>query len=258
MPHLCRAVVVACVLLSAQFAAAQGLRVAAASDLQVALPAIAAAFEKQTGQKSTLTFGSSGNFFAQIQNGAPFDVFLSADIDYPRQLERSGHAERGSLYEYATGHIVLWTRNDSGIDVRRGLGVLTDARVRHIAIANPDTAPYGRAAVAALRHENLYDRVRDRLVMGENISQAAQFAQTGNAEVGVLALSIALAPAMKSAGTYFEIPEAWHPPIEQAAIVVTSSRQKALARQFIEYLKRPGTVRILQSYGFAQSSTTTR
>ena len=101
---------------------------AAASDLQAALPAIAAAFEKATGQKVTLTFGSSGNFFTQIQNGAPFDVFLSADIDYPRQLERGGLAERGSFYEYATGHIVLWTRNDSGIDVRRGLAVLTDPR----------------------------------------------------------------------------------------------------------------------------------
>ena len=162
------------------------------------------------------------------------------------------------MYQYAKGRLVLWTRNDSGIDVRRGLGVLTDARVRHIAIANPAHAPYGRAAVAALRHENLYDRVRDRFVLGENISQAAQFAQSGNAEVGVLALSLALAPAMKSAGTYFEIPDAWHPPIEQAAVVLASSRQKAVARQFVDYLKKPESVRILQSYGFAVPHTTPR
>jgi molybdate transport system substrate-binding protein len=251
-------VAVACLLFSARHSSAQGLRVAAASDLQAALPGIASAFEKETGRKATLTFGSSGNFFTQIQNGAPFDVFLSADIDYPRQLERAGQAERGSLYEYAKGRLVLWTRTDSGVDLRRGLGVLTDARILHIAIANPEHAPYGRAAVAALRHENLYERVRDRFVLGENISQAAQFAQSGNAEVGVLALSLALAPAMKSAGIYIEIPDAWHPPIEQAAVVVASSRQKGLARQFIEYLKRPETVHILQSSGFALPQTARR
>src|SRR6185436_17344799 len=99
---------------------------------------------------------SSGNFFAQMQNGAPFDVFLSADIDYPKRLERAGLTERGSLYEYARGHLVLWTRTDSGIDIRRGLAALADARVRRIAVANPEHAPYGRAAVAALRHEGLY------------------------------------------------------------------------------------------------------
>jgi len=251
-------VAVVYLLFGAHLSAAQGLRVAAASDLRAALPAIAAAFEKETGRKATLTFGSSGNFFTQIQNGAPFDVFLSADIDYPRRLEREGQAERGSLYEYAKGRLVLWTRNDSGIDVSGGFSVLTDARIRHIAIANPEHAPYGRAAVAALRHLNLYERVRDRLVLGENISQAAQFAQSGNAEVGVLALSLALAPAMKSVGAYFEVPDLWHPPIEQAAIVLTSSSQKALARQFIAYLKRPTTAQLLQSHGFALAQTTRR
>ena len=148
---------VASLLLTCQFVAAQSLTVAAASDLQSALPAIVAQFEKDTGQQVRLTFGSSGNFFAQIENGAPFDIFLSADIDYPRRLEGSGQAERGSLYEYATGRLVLWTRHDSGIDVRRGLAVLTDVRVRRVAIANPEHAPYGRAAVAALRHERLYE-----------------------------------------------------------------------------------------------------
>jgi molybdate transport system substrate-binding protein len=247
---------VAYLLLACRFSSAQGLAVASASDLQSALPAIAAQFEKDTGQHVRLTFGSSGNFFTQIENGAPFDVFLSADIDYPRRLERSGHAERGSTYEYATGRLVLWTRTDSGIDVRRGLTVLADARVRRIAIANPEHAPYGRAAVAALNHQGLYERVRKKFVLGENISQAAQFAQSGSADVGVLALALALSPTLRSSGAYVDIPEAWHPPIEQAAVVLASSRQKALARQFIAYLKKPDSVRILQSFGFAVPQTT--
>jgi molybdate transport system substrate-binding protein len=119
-----------------------------------------------------------------------------------------------------------------------------------VAIANPDHAPYGRAATAALRHEQLYDRVRSKLVLGENVSQAAQFVQSGNAEVGILALSLALGTAMKAIGTYHEIPAAFHPPIEQAAVVLASSRQKDLARRFIEYLRRPETLRLLRAYGF--------
>jgi molybdate transport system substrate-binding protein len=232
-------------------AAAPALTVAAASDLQSALPAIAAQFEKATGQKVTLTFGSSGNFFTQIQNGAPFDVMMSADLDYPRRLERAGLADPGTLVEYGRGRIVLWSRRDSGIDVTTGLAVLRNARVRTIAIANPAHAPYGRAAVDALKHEQLYDAVSAKLVLGENISQAAQFAQTGSADVGILALSLALSPALKNAGAYAEVPDALYPPIVQAAIVVASSKQKALARQFVDALKKPDALRILQSFGFA-------
>jgi molybdate transport system substrate-binding protein len=249
---------VASLLLACHLAAAQSLTVAAASDLQTALPAIASQFEEDTGKHVRLTFGSSGNFYAEIGNGAPFDVFLSADIDYPRRLEASGQTERGSLYEYATGRLVLWTRNDSGIDVRRGLRALADGRVRRIAIANPEHAPYGRAAVAALRHERLYEQVQGKLVMGENISQAAQFAQSGSADVGVVALSLALSPTLKSSGTYVEIPESWYPPIEQAAVVLASSRQKPLARQFVDYLKKPDSVRILRSFGFAVPEASVR
>jgi molybdate transport system substrate-binding protein len=246
------ALIVAVLQLTCRLAAAQGLAVAAASDLQSVLPEIAARFEKSSGQPVKLTFGSSGNFFTQIENGAPFDVFLSADIDYPRRLEESGRAERGSRYLYALGHLVLWTRSDSGIDVRRGLAVLADGKVRRIAIANPELAPYGRAAVAALRHEDLYDRVRAKLVLGENISQAAQFVQTGSAEAGVIARSLAMSPALKAAGVYTDIPESWHPPIEQAAVIVAASKQKTLARQFIDFLKTPDIVSLLQSFGFAR------
>jgi molybdate transport system substrate-binding protein len=239
-------------------AAAQSLTIAAASDLQSALPAIASQFEKDTGQKVTLTFGSSGNFFAQIQNGAPFDVFLSADIAYPARLERSGLADRGSLYEYARGRLVVWTRRDSGIDVARGLQALADARVRRIAIANPDHAPYGRAAVAALQATGLYDRVRAKLVLGENISQAAQFAESGSADAGIIALALARSPTLERAGVYVELPDSLHPPIQQAAIVVASSRQKPLARQFVDALKKPDAVRILQAFGFAVAASASR
>src|SRR5262245_24730695 len=162
-------------------ATAQTLTIAAASDLQAVLPIIAQNFEQQTGVTARLTFGSSGNFFSQLQNGAPFDLFLSADLEYPQQLIKGGQGVADTLVEYASGRIVLWARSDAGLDVQQGLRMLTDPRVRRVAIANPEHAPYGRAAVAALRHERLYDVVQPKLVFGENISQAAQFVQSGNA-----------------------------------------------------------------------------
>jgi molybdate transport system substrate-binding protein len=225
--------------------------VAAAADLQSALPPIAAEFERETGRHAALTFGSSGNFYTQIQHGAPFDVFLSADIEYPHRLEAAGLAEPGSLYEYATGRLVLWVRTDSGLDVRRGLALLADASVRRIAVANPAHAPYGRAALAALQHEGLYEIARTKLVLGENISQAAQFAQSGNAEAGIIALSLALAPGMKAVGRYYEIAAGSYPPIAQGAIVIRASKQKALARQLVDYLKTPAAKSQLESFGFA-------
>lgn len=247
-------VTVAVVLLSsivaAQPDAARTLRVAAASDLQAALPELLEGFERESRATVTVSFGSSGNFFAQIQNGAPYDVYLSADIDYPRQLVASKYAEASSLYRYATGRIVLWTRTDSGIDVRRGLPVLKDAAVKRIAIANAKLAPYGRAAEAALRREQLYDAVRGKLVIGDNISQTAQLVDSGNADVGIIALSLALGPALRASGRYFEIPESAHPPIEQAAVIVSASKNKALARELLAYLKRPEVARRLHDFGF--------
>jgi molybdate transport system substrate-binding protein len=224
--------------------------VAAAADLQAVMPQLVSRFERDTGIRATVSYGSSGNFIAQIQNGAPFDVFFSADVDYPKRLVASGHAEADSLYEYATGHLVVWTRADSGIDVKRGLAIVTDDRVRRIAIANPQYAPYGRAAVAALQHEQLYEKVKSKLVLGENLSQTAQFAQTGNAQVGIISLSLALGPALKS-GTYAEVPTSFHPSIQQAAAVLTRSKNKTEARQLLSYLRRPDTAKLLQSFGFA-------
>jgi molybdate transport system substrate-binding protein len=231
-------------------AAAQDLAVAAASDLQAAFPVVAAEFEKATGHHVNVTFGSSGNFFAQIQNGAPFDLFFSADIDYAKRLESTSLAEPGSFYTYAIGHIVVWTRKDSGLEITRGLKLLQDPTVRKIAIANPDHAPYGRAAVAALRHEGLYDAVQPKIVLGENISQTAQFVQSGNADVGIIALSLALAPKAKEAGMYAEVPAGSYPAIEQAAIILKASKNKTVARDFLAFLKRPEIVRIMRSFGF--------
>src|SRR5262249_6694681 len=161
--------------------------------------------------------------------------------------------ERGTLYTYGTGHIVLWTRNDSTLDLTRGIAALADPGIRRVAIANPDHAPYGRAAVAALRHIGVYESVQPKLVRGENISQAAQSVQSGNADVGILALSLALAPALKRSGRYVEIPESFYPPIEQAAVILAASREKAIARQFVQFLGQPASVRTLQSFGFVVS-----
>jgi molybdate transport system substrate-binding protein len=229
---------------------APALAVAAASDLQSVLPALASRFERETSRRVTLTFGSSGNFFSQIQNGAPFDLFFSADVDYPRRLEAAGLTEPGTLQHYAIGRLVLYASRASGLDLGRGLAVLADARVRRIAIANPEHAPYGRAAVAALTHERLYDQVRSKLVLGENISQAAQFVQSGNAQAGLLALSLALGPALRASGTYVDVPASFYPSIEQAAVVLKASSRKDTARQFLAFLGRPEIGQILNDAGF--------
>jgi len=240
---------------AARLCAAQEITVAAAADLQFAFQDVAARFEKNTGKHIKLIFGSSGNFFVQIQNGAPFDVFFSADIDYPKRLEAAALAEPGTLYPYATGRIVLWARNDSKLDLSRGLQVLLDPSIQKIAIANPGHAPYGRAAVAALKHENIYDKVAPRFVLGENISQAASFVVSGSADIGIVALSLALAPSLKEKGRYVEIPAADYPAIEQAAVILKSSSSKETASQFVSFLKTPEIQSLLRSYGFSVPSS---
>jgi molybdate transport system substrate-binding protein len=195
---------------------------------------------------------------SQIQNGAPFDVFFSADEAYPDQLERGGFAEPGSRYVYGIGRIVVWVRKDSRLDVSRGLRLLTDARVRKVSIANPDHAPYGRAAVAALKHEGLEAAVTPKFVLGENISQAAQFVQSGNAQAGIIALSLALAPNLRSLGDYWEIPDSFHPPLRQAAMIVRASGRKDAARRFLAFLQQPDISQLMQTFGFALPSGAVR
>ena len=256
-----RAAAAALVLAALFYPTAQAQRqlaVAAASDLQTVLPEVISRFEHVTGTKVNVSFGSSGNFFAQIQNGAPFDVYLSADIDYPRQLIASRHADADSLHQYATGRIVLWTRKAGGIDLRPGMQVLRDTRVRRIAIANPQHAPYGRAAVAAMQNAGLYEAVQPKLVLGENISQTAQLVDSGNADVGIIALALALGPALSASGTFAEIPATAHPPLAQAAVVVSASRQREVARSFLDFLKKPETLELLRRFGFAAGGTIAR
>ncbi|MGC1417160.1 MAG: molybdate ABC transporter substrate-binding protein [Candidatus Acidiferrum sp.] len=232
-------------------AANQEIAVAAAADLQFAMQDLAAQFEKNSGTKVDVSYGSSGNFFAQLQNGAPFDLFFSADIEYPEKLEAAGFAEPGTPYEYAVGRIAIWMPADAKVDlIRKGWNALLDPSVQKIAIANPEHAPYGRAAVAALQKAGLYEKVKSKLVYGENISQAAQFAQSGNAQAGIVAMSLALSPGMKS-GKRWEIPANMYPPIEQAAILLKGAQNRDGARAFLEFVKTPAGRATLAKYGFA-------
>jgi len=234
----------------ARVATAQEVRVAAAADLKFAMQDVATQFEKQSGTKLDVTYGSSGNFFSQLQNGAPFDLFFSADIDYPRKLEAAGLAEPGTLYEYAVGRIAIWTPGDVKVDVTRlGWKTLLDPSVQKISIANPEHAPYGRAAVSALQKAGIYEQVKGKLVYGENISQAAQFVQSGNAQAGIVALSLAVSPGMKD-GKRWEIPADMHPPIEQAAILLKAAKNKDAARAFLEFVKSEPGRATLAKYGF--------
>jgi molybdate transport system substrate-binding protein len=224
--------------------------VAAAADLVYAMNEIAKSFEKATGCILQVSTGSSGNFLSQIENGAPFDVFLSADIEYPRKLEAAGLAVTGSLSIYAAGKIVLWVRNDFRLDIDRGFAVLRDSSIHKVAIANPLHAPYGRAAEQALQKAGLYDAIKDRLVLGENISQAAQFVESGNADAGILALSLALSPELKEKGRYWRIPETLYAPIQQGVVLIRASPNPQGARAFLEYIKTPAVAALLERYGF--------
>lgn len=231
---------------------AEEINVAAASDLNFAIKEIIQQFERSTGHRVRLTLGSSGNFHAQIVNGAPFDVFLSADMNYPKELEKSGHAVPGATFIYGIGAISLWVPKDSTVNVE-GLGMkaLMDPSVRKIAIANPLHAPYGRAAVAAMQAANVYDRVKSKLVLGENISQAAQFVQSRAADIGILAQSIAGSEPMLRAGRHWRIPANMHPVLEQGAALL--KRGGPGAKAFHQWLRGPEARKVLERYGFGQS-----
>ena len=231
---------------------AREVTIAAAADLSAALTAIAGRYQKQTGVRIKLSFGASGALTQQIENGAPFDLFFSADMDYPRQLIAEGLAEKTTLYRYAVGRLVLWTPTDSKLDFEHeGMDALLDSSVKKIAIANPQHAPYGRAAVAALKHYGLYEKIADKLVLGENVTQAAQFVESGNAQAGLVALAHALAPGMKGKGKYWLVPLDAYSPLDQGVLVISRSSHKAEAKAFIEYVKTPEGAAVLRKYGFA-------
>jgi molybdate transport system substrate-binding protein len=227
------------------------INVAAAADLSAALGEVAANYEKRTGVTVNLSFGASGALTQQIQNGAPFDVFFSADMDYPRQLIAASQAESATLYRYAVGQLVLWVPKDSPLDVEhKGMDVLLDPSVKKIAMANPQHAPYGRAAVASLKHYGLYEKVSDRLVLGENVAQAAQFAESGNAQAGFVALSHATAPAMQGKGKYWVVPAEAHPPLDQGVILIAHSPHQKDAEAFLGFVKTEEMADLLRRYGF--------
>lgn len=231
------------------------IRVAAAADLKFAMEELSREFEVKTRTKVDITTGSSGNFFAQIRNGAPFDLFFSADIGYPKKLEAEGLAEPGTLYEYAVGRILIWTPADAKVDVKKqGWNVLLDPAIQKIAIANPEHAPYGQAAITALQKAGIYEKVKGKLVFGENISQAAQFVQTGNAQAGIIARSLAASPGMRD-GKSWQIPTEMYPMIEQAAVIMKSARNKKAAQEFLNFVRSEAGRRILEEYGFTFPSS---
>jgi molybdate transport system substrate-binding protein len=249
-----RVLIVALMLSLTAKASAADVVVAAASDLTAAMGDIVAAFEKSTGHDVKLTLGSSGSFYAQIRNGAPFDVFLSADLNYVRELEKAGHAEAGTSDVYAVGHLVLWVSKNSVVPIEtQGLNALLDPRIKRIAIANPANAPYGRAAVEAMKKAGIYETARSKFVLGENISQTAQFVQSGAADIGIVALSLALSDSMKGHGKYWDIPLDNYPRLDQGGVILrhaekSGHREAALA--FMRFLRSDQGKAILRRFGF--------
>lgn len=235
-----------------QIAAAQNTAsVAAAADLKFALGEVAEMFKTETGKEVKLTFGSSGNFARQLQQGAPFEVFLSADEGFVFQLADAGKTtDRGTLY--AEGRIVLFAPKGSPLKPDAGLkdlrAALADGRIQHFAIANPEHAPYGRAAEQALKGQGLWDTIKPKLVLGENVSQAAQFASEGSAQGGIFAYSLALAPAFVGRGTFALIPSDWHAPLRQRMVLMKNAGETAQA--FYRFVQSPQSRVVFRKYGF--------
>lgn len=246
------AFVIAAVLIGAPSISAQELpTIAAASDLQFALSEVAEAFKKETGREVKMTFGSSGNFYRQIRQGAPFEVYLSADEQFVLDLAKNGLTiDQGVLY--AIGRIVIITPHGSPLKADAELNdlraALTDGRLQKFAIANPEHAPYGRRAEEALRHARLWDALKDKLVLGENVSQAAQFATSGSAHGGIIAYSLALSPNVSKLGTFALIPESWHKPLRQRMALLEGASDTV--RQFYGFVQGPSGRTILRRYGF--------
>jgi len=248
------AIFAVCWLAMPVFAQKKQIRVAAAADLQTVMPEIAKAYETRSGTSVEVVYGSSGNFYAQIQNGAPLDVFFSADSEYPRKLAEAGFAEPRSAVIYGLGRIVLWMPAKASCNPEgEGWKCLVNADVRKIAIANPEHAPYGRAAVTALQKAGIYDEIRAKLVFGENISQAAQFVESGNAQAAILAYSLVSSPGLRG-GRKWEIPKGTYPRIEQAAVVLKSSKDKISAQDFVEFATKGQGRELLAKFGFQPPS----
>lgn len=237
-----------CSLLFASAASAEKITVAAAADLKFAMDEIVSGFNKShAGNTVEVVYGSSGKFFTQIQQDAPFDLYFSADIAYPRELAKKGLAA-SAVMPYAVGRIVLWSNSMDATHMT--LASLTDPKIIKIAIANPKHAPYGKRAEEALRAAGMWDKVQGKLVFGENIAHTAQFVQTGNAQVGIIALSLALNPELSKNGGYYLIPGSLHQPLEQGYVITKRGADKPLAKKFTQYIASQETRRIMSKYGF--------
>ena len=226
------------------------VRVAAAADLKFALDEVAARLaSRRPAIRVEAIYGSSGSMHAQLRQRAPYDVYLSADVAYPRDLVSRGIGAERDLFTYAVGRIVVWVPNRSVLPIERdGLGALTAAR--RIAIANPRHAPYGQAAEAALRSDGLWDGLDRKLALGENVAQAAQFVQSGAADAGIVARSLALAPAMRAAGRYWDVPEDAYPPLVQGGLILPWAVSPVGAAVLRDYLLSDDGRQLLASYGF--------
>lgn len=236
--------------LSMSAAAPATVTIAAASDLVFCLDDLSHGYTNAHPDVTVKTStGSSGNLFAQIKNGAPFDVFLSADLEYPAELIKAGTADPSSLFQYAAGRLALWTLR-TNLALTNGLLALRDASVKRIAIANPAHAPYGRAARAALQHAGMWDVVQPRLVLGDNISQAAQFVQTGNADAGIIALPLVLSPNLKGVGRWIEVPPATYPQLAQGALLTRRGQDNPAARDYLKFLQSAKAREIFDRHGF--------
>lgn len=231
--------------------AGDNILIAAASNLRFAMHEICHEFQEENSYIQTkVSYGSSGNFFAQINQGAPFDIFFSADATYPELLEKEGLTAKETQKVYAVGKIVLWFPKESKVDLDKGLQAVTFPEVKKIAIANPRHAPYGRAAEESLRYYGLWDKVEGKLIYGENISQTAQFVHTGAADAGIVALSLAISPKMLDEGRYWVIPDESHGDIEQIYVVLKKGEGKKSIRKFLDYIQGEKGGNILSRYGF--------
>ena len=226
--------------------------VAAAADLKFAMEEMIREFQKTHPEIAVkVSYGSSGNFYFQLSNQAPFDLFFSADIGYPRKLSEQGLILPGTEFFYAVGRLVIWVPKSSPVDVERlKMEAVRHESVHHIAIANPKHAPYGKAAESALRSAGLWEAAQPKIVLGENVSQALQFIQSGNAEIGIVALSLAMAPAIKDQGRYWQIPLDTYPRIEQGGVILKRAKDPEAAQSFREFVTGSKGRTVLKTYGF--------
>ncbi|MFO1385796.1 MAG: molybdate ABC transporter substrate-binding protein [Chitinivorax sp.] len=238
-----------CLLLASPLALAEQAQIAVAANFMAPMQQMAPAFEAATGHKLLLSSGSTGKFYAQIKNGAPFDVLLAADDETPIKLEQEGAAVAGSRFSYAIGKLVLWSASADGVDAKGE--VLRQGKFQRLAIANPKLAPYGRAAQQSLQALGVWDGLQGKLVMGENIAQTQQFVASGNAQLGLLAQSQVWRDGKLGSGSAWPVPENLHAPIRQDAVLLQKGKHNPAAQALINYLRSDAARAVLRSYGYS-------